>query len=184
MRRRIIRPIVTVVIIVLGLMAGVGCPRGGTETPRNAPASPTACDEGKLWACYELGKKYAANTKDPQAKIQARRYFNTACDGGLATGCDELRKSDEAQCGNAIPDACYQLGETYRLGNKATKADPAKARSYYKAACSEGTAAACYQLGILWLGGQGGPADETRGKYYLEEACNARHTDACRKLGK
>lgn len=178
MRRRIIW------FIVAGTVASMGCPGGGTQTPRNAPASPTACDEGKLRSCYELGKKYAADQKDPQAKIQARRYFKTACDGGLVIGCDELRKTDEAQCGNSIPDACYNLGEMYRVGNKATKPDAAKARTYYKAACSEGTAGACYQLGLLWLEGQGGPADETRGKYFLEEACKAKHTGACRKLGK
>lgn len=184
MRLRIIGTIGIIGIIGSGMVAGAGCPRGGTEVPRSTAASPTACEEGKLWACYELGKRYAADTKDPQAKVQARRYFKTACDGGLATGCDELRKTDEALCGNSIPDACYNLGEMYRLGNKATKPDLTKARGYYKAACSEGTAGACYQLGILWLDGKGGPADETRGKYYLEEACKAKHAGACKKLGK
>jgi TPR repeat protein len=171
-------------IIVSGMVAGVGCPRGGTEAPRSAPASPTACEEGKVWSCYELGKKYAADKKSPQAKIQARRYFKTACDGGLATGCDELRRTDEALCGNGIPDACYHLGEMYRLGNKATKADPVQARTYYKAACTEGVAGACFRLGVLWLEGKGGPSDETRGKYYLGEACKARHAGACKRLGR
>lgn len=181
MRRRFIGSIGLIVCTAVA-GAGAGCPRGGTDTPRKAPASPTACDEGKLWACFELGKKYAANQKDPQAMVQARRYFKTACEGGLVSGCDELRKMDEKLCGNGVPDACYQLGEMYRLGNKVIRADPAKARSYHKAACSEGAAAACYQLGLLWLQGKGGAVDETRGKYYLQEACKAKHPDACKRL--
>ncbi len=171
-------------IIVTGMVAGLGCPGGGSQQPRRAAASPTACDEGKLWACYELGKRYAADTKDPQSKVQARRYFKTACDGGLATGCDELRKVYEAECGSGNQDSCHALGELYRQGNKVTKPDLPKARTYYKAACSEGVADSCYQLGMMWLKGQGGGSDETRGKYYLEEACKAKHTRACRKLGR
>lgn len=181
MRRTIIGIIVSGVVVGT---TGVGCPKGGTETPRRAPASPTACDEGKLESCYELAKQYEANQKDPQAKIQARRYYKTACDGGLAKGCAALRKLDEAQCGNGIPDACHRLGEMYQQGNKITRPDLAKARTYYKAACSEGVASSCFQLGMLWLKGRGGATDATRGKYYLEEACKAKHTEACKKLGK
>ncbi len=164
-----------------GLFLLAGCPRGAG--PRNATASPTACDEGDLAACYELGRRYAARSTDAQALDRARGYFKTACHGAMARACVELRKIEQARCSGGVPEGCYNLGEMYRLGNSAFKRSPARARSYHKAACSEGVADACFKLGVMWQDGKGGAADRDRAGYYLQEACRAKHAAACRMLG-
>jgi hypothetical protein len=47
-----------------------------------------ACEQGTLSSCASLGSLY----QDAGDNDNARRYFQKACDGGLAEACDLLRK--------------------------------------------------------------------------------------------
>jgi TPR repeat protein len=63
---------------------GLGGPR---DTRKAHDVYQRACDEGTLSSCASLGSLYQDDGDDNNA----RRYFQKACNGGIAEGCDLLR---------------------------------------------------------------------------------------------
>ena len=63
---------------------GLGGPR---DTVKARAVYQNACDQGTLSSCASLGSLY----QDAGDSDNARKYFEKACNGGIAEGCDLLR---------------------------------------------------------------------------------------------
>jgi hypothetical protein len=105
-----------------------------------------------------------------------------ACEGGHAPGCIRLKGLNEAACFAGLAKGCWNLGQMHRLGKKGIPVDLVKARRYYFAACRDGVPQACYELGMLWQQGGGGPLNRRKARGLFRKACRAGHEEACVRL--
>lgn len=145
------------------------------------------CKRGSMMSCrlagraYESGKGGAA--KDAE---KARAFFQQACDGGSAGGCDDLGdlvvKGDRAAalalyekgCGAGYAPSCQSLA------NAAEKdGDAKRAVSYWERSCALGNFSGCNSLGYAFSKGKGVEKDPKKATELYESACDGGVATAC-----
>lgn len=98
---------------------------------------------------------------DENNYAQARKFFEQACNSGVA-------------------DGCYGLGVMFERG-KGGKQDEIQARSLYDQACQGGHTNGCYNLGVAFEQGIGGKKDKAQARLLYEIACKAGIARSCTK---
>lgn len=111
---------------------------GRADTLKGLLALEHACRIGHSEACYRRGHQLAQSAKVPDWHAAAA-WYNAACEGGLAAGCNAL---------GAL------AGE-----GKGGPVDPERALRLFRQACESGSATGCRNLGNLIGQGKLGPVD-------------------------
>ncbi|GAA8404804.1 hypothetical protein HpDR45_08800 [Helicobacter pylori] len=107
---------------------------------------------------FDLGVK-SIEAKD---YIQAKKYFEKACDLKYGGGC-----------GN--------LGVLYQNGQGVEK-DLTKAAYFYSKACDLKEGLGCFNLGVLYYNGDGVKRDSKKADQYFSKACKLGNQEACEVL--
>ena len=153
-----------------------------------------ACDGGLAEGCNGIGLldelpgggAPGGPIGDPSA---AEGWYRQACDRGLPAGCGNLaRVLDKAGatfdivvplfkrgCDGDVAGSCLFYGG-YLLAHTG---DPVETARAFGRACDLALPAACLELGIRQLRGEGVVADPGAGADRLESACRSGVTDAC-----
>jgi len=175
-------------LIGVGILPASHCNEATAPPPRHARkavgtrSEVDACNDGAAAACHSIGLKWAQAKTHPQSKFQSWKHFKMACEGGHAPGCLKLRALNEAACFAGLAKGCWNLGEMCRLGKKGIPVDLTRARRYFWAACRDRLAQACYQLGVLWEQGGGGPLNVRKARGFFRKACRGGWDEACVRL--
>jgi len=167
-----------------------------------------ACEEGRWNACstwvtfVELGCRHDAEScntlghvlaegrlaaKDP---VRAAKSFANACDRGLRSGCDNLKRfatangtdALQAACGARDDDACFILGEL-RAEGAGIERDPHAALELFQGLCSRGWTRGCGRLGESYLSGEGTAADPVKAVENFDKGCRGGHAASCFAAG-
>jgi hypothetical protein len=88
---------------VLGCSSALPVSAGSSGNPGSATALATQCDANTAAACLALGAMYEEGKGVPRDEALARKLYDRACQGGLATGCalrDRDRDRDRAGGGD------------------------------------------------------------------------------------
>lgn len=154
-------------------------------------ACETACNDGRAWACYELGTLYAEGRGVAKNPPKAAALYEEACKSGSANACFQLEKNEEmlaafeAECHAGWASSCFGLARSLEQGEENAQ-DPAKAsglyervRSHWQARCEAGNAKACGSLGLMYSQGISVPADKARGLELRARACELGRAIAC-----
>jgi len=114
---------------------------------------------------------------------------NKAIDQGRAA-VEEKISGDEAavvdtpksDCDTLTPDACYNLGETYRYGN-GVEADKARAARIFETACNGGASGGCKALADMYDTGDGVEQNGGLALSYYSKACSTGDFTGCEIAG-
>ncbi len=107
---------------------------------------------------FDLGVK-SIEAKD---YIQAKKYFEKACDLKYGRGCNDL-------------------GELYYNGEGVEK-NLIKATQYFSKACGLKDGRGCFNLGRLYYFGEGVEKNLTKAAYFYAKACKLGNQEACEAL--
>ncbi len=127
-----------------------------------------AADKGHALAQWKLARMYAAGDGVPQNDLRAFEYFRSIADG-------HADDSPDLPQARIVANAFVQLGHYYLDGipNTEVKADADRAREMYSYAASYfGDADAQYNLGRLYLEGNGTPKEPRQALRWLALAAN------------
>lgn len=103
---------------------------------KNLNSSNTSCENGNIDQCFEIGLIYQkGDTYYPQNLTKAAEYYQKACNGNHAGGCNNL-------------------GVAYRKGEGVTQ-NLEKAAYFYKKACEYGESLGCSNLATMYEYGIG-----------------------------
>ncbi|WQU72793.1 sel1 repeat family protein [Helicobacter pylori] len=94
--------------------------------------------------------------------IQAKKYFEKACDLKYGGGCGAL-------------------GDLYENGQGVEK-DLIKAAYFYSKACDLKEGMGCGNLGVLYYNGDGVKRDSKKADQYFSKACKLGNQEACEAL--
>lgn len=157
------------------------------EHARGVALLETACAEGEMGACVNLGVEFEYGEAVPQDLDRAMALYRQACDGGEPLGCNNLANGmvegtapggmAEANalfrqaCVNGEARGCSDLGVSYGDG-AGLDADPGIAAALYQMACEGGNATGCANLGEAYRDGDGVPQDLARAMDYMGRACD------------
>ncbi len=151
------------------------------------------CEAGLARACLYLGNMWQAGEHGPRNLVEARAYYQKACDGGANQGCEEAaslsrygsriasRAFTKRACELGAPLSCYSLANMWQDGeggpqNKNEAARYFKiVRDMYSAGCESGSEYSCEWLGDMWAEGKGVPKKnlgKARG-YYKQARAHA-----------
>lgn len=195
---------VSVGLAVLGLVLGF-VPAGGFDGSRTQGVGPSpieafrsgaqalkagekakavtsleyAADQGHAVAQWKLGRMYAEGDGVKQDDLRAFEYFSRIANAHA----DENPGSNQARF---VANAFVALGSYYLEGipNSTVKSNPARAREMFAYAASYfADADAQYQLGRLYLDGNGVVKDSRQGARWLALAANKSHPQAQAMLG-
>jgi TPR repeat protein len=123
----------------------------------------TACDNGVIFACNNLGQHYMRGDAVEKNETKAVELFKRACDVG-------------------DPSACRNLGMAYVEG-RGVPPGLAPAAVWLRKGCDGADVVACRSLGALLAEGGGGvDRDEDGAKQALGLACRRGDDPACRIL--
>ncbi len=157
----------------------------------------SACDAHETAACLQAGRLYHEDAALKNLPLAAQ-FFQRACDGGNAEGCNLLGveyaqgvavPKDDAKaadlymrgCGGGMPFACTNLARAYQAGRGVSR-DLAQARALFQKACDSGGLLACIDGGLLLMRGIGGPADARQAVANFQRACDAGAFVGCADL--
>ena len=125
----------------------------------------TACDSGQYEKCVELGDVYRNGRGGvPRDMIKATQFYNLACKGGFASGCQ-------------------MLAIAYDLGNGVSQ-DQVKAATLYDRACELGLPDGCENLATAYRAGFGVPVDAVMVTKQLDRMCTLGDAKYCLELAK
>lgn len=129
------------------------------------------CEQGRLYDCVEVGVLWENGDRGPQDYEQAVAFFTRACDGKEALGCHHLARLVET--GNGVEQDTKKAVKLYtsacdigylgscthlaRLFRSEVALDLIRARYVLGKACTLGDGPSCYDLGLMWQRGEGGP---------------------------
>jgi len=135
-----------------------------------------ACDKQHSGACLQLGMKHYFGDQVSVDKKKSASLFKAACDRSFgSTACNNLgvqRAMGEGGTVDKVEAARLYAGacDAFELWAKAD----ARARSKLD---EEGSATSCYNLSLLYVGGEGGLAvDQTKAEALRELACTGAET--------
>jgi len=171
----------------LGWMIGSG--RGGPRDERRARTLlEQGCKAGVAEGCFALGAMFDDGVGGPQDKARARALYDQACKGGYAQACSrEGKPAIPPPAGTkakpAVPVDPERGREIFIDGLDAFSArDYPRARSLYEQACQAGSPTGCEYLGLMLVGGTGGPQDTARARELFDRTCKQGHVDSCVRL--
>lgn len=87
------------------------------------------------------------------------------------------------RCAAGDAALCHSIGLAYDNGTEGFSVNRRLAAGYYEKACDRGVAAACTNLGLLHLNGEGVAKDESRATALFDKSCAAGNAQACSLLG-
>jgi TPR repeat protein len=166
----------------------------GRDAVRARELYEKACDGGLAEGCNGVGLLAelpgggapGAPAGDPAA---AEGRYRQACDMGLPAGCGNLaRLLEKAGAAGDVVLPLYQRGCNGDVAGSclfyggyllAHAGDPAETAHALGRACDLALPAACLELGIRLLRGEGVPVDPAAGADRLESACRSHVSDAC-----
>jgi TPR repeat protein len=96
-------------------------------------------------------------------ETRAVAFYQRACDGGDARGCNNL-------------------GVMYMDGRGVAK-DEVRAVTLFQGACDHDEAAGCSALGVAYMDGRGVKKDEARAVTLYQQGCDGGNADGCTGLG-
>ncbi len=178
---------------VLGSMLRDGVD-GKKDWKRAVSLLSDACKGDHAEACRAAGVMYAAGHGAKKDAKRAHQMLTSSCDGGDALGCVELGKlmlddeklsSSDAQyvfrraCYGGEYEGCTWLGNMRQEGLGGMRSSPKMANKFYEKGCKEGSALACYKLGLNTRSGAGTKKDKSKATELLDKACQAGHEPAC-----
>ncbi len=157
-------------------------PRQAGDFEAGLKALENAARDGDVAAAWKLGRIYADGDGVPQDHQRAFGYFSSiteapATSGAVETGSVRAR---------FVASAFVAVGHYYRTGiaNSDIKPDRARARDMFAyAATAFGDPDAQYELGRMYLGGDGGSKDPLQGARWLYQAAMKGHYRAQAAFG-
>ncbi len=156
-----------------------------------------ACDLGSIEKCEVLGEGFAAG--DATQKTRAAEFFEKACAGGNATGCNNLgvlyskgsgvakdaaraEALFEKACAIGRADSCGGAAQMLYNGNGVAQ-DKKKAARLFEQGCIGGSGASCEVAGVYYSQGGVFAKDETHALRLLDKGCEAKLAMACDAAG-
>jgi TPR repeat protein len=156
-------------------------------------------ESGDMEAQYLLGYMYFADCDYPFADSVARDWLVKAREQGHAEACYHLAWFPNAEGVSSIDDAEVlnllieagergsveaqrYLGACFAVGDWAGGKDEAKAVEWYTKAAEQGHALSQYDLGFMWLLGEGTAQDTLKGMEWLNKAGEQGELLDCRLL--
>lgn len=122
----------------------------------------SACRNGQLGACHELGVLYLKRDEEELVK-QGLSLLNQTC---------TLKESR----------SCLALGLAY-LEGAAVRSDLDRAETLLRRACALDEGAGCSNLGLIYTGSHGGRLDKAQALALLQRACKLNDPAGCSRLG-
>lgn len=123
------------------------------------------CENGDGISCNNL----AINFSTLKNFSEAKKFYEKACDNGLAT-------------------ACSNLGQIYEQGLVDEKIDLKKALELYKLACQNGDGVGCYNEALAVYGSSANKTDKDKSAAkslsLLAKSCELEYAQACYLLAK
>jgi uncharacterized protein len=149
-----------------------------------------ACDLDDAYACNALGVYYYNGDDTLQDYAKAAAYFEKACDGGHAGGCfnlgDSYGKGQGVKENRVMEFALYRKALKFDPQNKQTLAALQQRtvvadQSYSE--CNHNIGRQCYNLGLMYLSGDGVELDNPGALRSFRKACDLNFADGCYNLG-
>lgn len=186
--------------------APMECFQSVSSLKKAAKTFKSACEEGDVVACNDLGFLYRRGVGVDYDPKQASELFDRACAAGVAVACANLgvnydvgvgveQDSDKAfgfleeACGKGSAYGCMNLGFMYEHGRSGPR-DYDKANELYNSACKANQPLACYFRAKLYLEGKGVLQDAIVGNQSLRKArklykkgCDKKAAASCNNLG-
>ena len=164
--------------------------------------SQDACIGGDFEDCLESGRQYQFGIGVPIDLGRAAEFYELACDGEHAEGCERLRilgfmyrdgdgvpqdspraaRLFKLACNGGDARACWLLAYMNEQGN-GVPMDKELAAQMYERACKGGNAAGCWNLGYMYEDGEGVPMDKERAAELYGQACDGGSAVGCLSLG-
>jgi TPR repeat protein len=136
-----------------------------------------AADNGQIGASWKLARMYASGDGVPQDDYQAYKFFSQIVQDDVEPG-----SPDESY----VSDALVALGDYTRKGipGSPVEANPAAAQDYYmRAAANYRNPVAQYEIGKMFLNGDGVKASIKQAGRWLQLAAEKGHAGAQATLG-
>jgi len=149
------------------------------QTEKALPALSYAAERGVLGAELKLARIYARGDGVPRDDGKAFTYYQRIAD-------QHAEIAPSSPVAKFVAEAFVALGQYYRKGVPAIglNSDPARAADLYRHAASYfGNADAQYELGRLYLAGDGVHKDVSLGANWLAAAAKKQDPEAQAKLG-
>ncbi len=171
-----------------GVFCASAKPQAPTCSSSNLGLCKERCDKKDGAACYVLANAAQSKKNDADHKKLAER----ACEYGEERGCYArgfkamIDRDDKGQidwstkgCFGGHAASCQMASSKYK-----SMKEPAKAFTFAKRACDLGDGFGCYQLGQMYLKGEGTAKDPQKGLALYEKQCLAGKVSTCLTLGK
>jgi TonB family protein len=199
-------------ILAFALAAVVAAAQTGPRLPRTPPAPPApsvggsiptpqtqnydvkalerGCDDGNLRDCEILAGLLASGRGVERDRARSRELYERACQGGLASSCEQLARSlmpedwDRARalfeqaCDGGAGWSCLEAG-MMRNRIKDGAQDLKGAAEYYAKACDAGLPTGCMFGGDAYRTGKGVARGPSRGLALLERGCELGDPMSC-----
>jgi uncharacterized protein len=149
-----------------------------------------ACDLDDAYACNALGVYYYNGDDIAQDYAKAATYFEKACDGGHSGGCfnlgDSYGKGEGVEMNRVMEFALYRQALKFDPQNKqaqqALQQRTVVADQSYNE-CKHDNGRQCYNLGLMYLSGDGVELDNPGAIRSFRKACDLNFADGCYNLG-
>jgi TPR repeat protein len=170
-------------------------PAPGTQAyqclPDDEAECATQCAKGDARSCHNLGK-IAGRSSGPEQRKKAAEAYEKACALGLGDGC--AAQGDSLGPGAKQRQALFEKGCDLGSGNgcwsasrelviKGSGSEEAQ-RKLLERGCALGFPMACYDLGFLYLAGEGVAKDTARGIELYSRPCRSHIVEACADVGR
>jgi hypothetical protein len=144
-----------------------------------------SCEGGNADGCDGLGYMYGNGKGVAKDEGRAALLYTKACTAGSGLACNNLGAMYETGRGvgmnGAEPD-CEGLGGN-RFDACAYSKDYPKAVTLYSNACDATIADGCWNLGRMYLNGNGVAEDDSQALMLYSRACNAGSAGGCSSIG-
>lgn len=136
-----------------------------------------AAEKGQVGASWKLARMYAEGDGVARNDYEAFKFFSTVAQQEVQPG-----SRDESY----VSDALVAIGRYLKVGIEGSpvRANPAAAQEYFmRAAAAYRNAAAQYELGRMFLSGEGGTRNVQQAARWLQLAAEKGHVGAQATLG-
>lgn len=165
------------------------------DLPFSAALLTVLCDAEDWSACAALARTYDQGRGVPADALRAATLRERACEAGHADTCrdvgvallglKDVTDADRARAAKLLATGCAgrAAGPCAELASRAHEDgnDPLAA-ALVRAACDNGEAEACSNLGFLYERGLGVPADRDVALTFYQQACDGGSAAGCRNV--
>jgi TPR repeat protein len=114
---------------------------------------------------------------------KAVTFYSKACDAGSAEGCNDLGVMYESGRGVGFNRNDADCGRFSNIDQCGFAKDYPQAITLYSKACNAGIADGCWNLGRMYLNGNGVAEDYSQALTLYTRACVAGSADGCSSIG-